>query len=78
MKPVTIYVSEKDYFSYQLAAKTKNKTAAELIRDAMTFFLKEKLQNKNAIDDWQPLSLGDLISDYADNNNREEMIDARY
>lgn len=78
MKPVTIYVSESVYEEYQDKAARSGTKAALLIRDAMDYYLKEKLEKQNTLSSWQPLHLGGVISDWVDNNNREEMLNDRY
>jgi hypothetical protein len=78
MKPVTIYVSESVYEEYQDKALRSGTKAALLIRDAMNYYLKEKLEKQNTLSSWQPLHVGAVLSDWTDNANREELLDDRY
>lgn len=75
---MTLNVQEPVYARYKAIAAKRGKKASELIREAMSFYLEERLEKQNSLDLWKPLSLGSLISDYADGNNREEMMNGRY
>lgn len=78
MKMITINVSQSVYARYQDEAARHDSNASELIRDAMNFYLNEKLSKQHSLDSWQPLHLGAVLSDWADNANREEMLNDRY
>lgn len=51
MKPVTMYVPEKLYDSYQAQAARQEKKAAELIRDAMEEYAKMHFRAKHSLSD---------------------------
>lgn len=78
MNTMTLNVQEPVYARYKSIAAKRGKKASELIREAMTFYLEEKLEKQQSLDLWKPLSLGSFISDYADGVNREEMLTGRY
>jgi len=78
MKPLTLYVSNDVYASYQEMAERSGVKAAALIRTAMDFFLQEKLTKKQNLDDFVPFDSGKLLQDYKDSDFREEMLDDRY
>ncbi len=78
MKPLTLYVSNDVYASYQEMAERSGVKAAALIRTAMDFFLQEKLIKKQNLDDFVPFDSGKLLQDYKDSDFREEMLDDRY
>lgn len=73
MNIITLNVQDPVYARYKSIAAKRGKKASELIREAMAFYLEEKLEKQQSLDSWEPLSLGSLISDYADGVNREEM-----
>ena len=78
MKPVTVNVSEPIYSLFQAEAKRRDKKAAELIREAMEFYMVEKLHAHPTLDNWKALSLGEVRMDWADGSFRDEMLDSRY
>lgn len=78
MKPLTLYVSDDVYAAYQDVAEKTGVKAAALIRNAMDFFLKEKLNKRRSLEDFVPFDSGKLLSDYNDNSYRLEMLDDRY
>ena len=60
MKPVTIYFQEMKYLLFQEMAKTQNRKAAELVRDAMDEYIEKHSVQKKTMDSWAPVSLGGL------------------
>lgn len=78
MKPITIYVSEPVYSLYKAEAEKRDRTAAELIREAMEEYITEKLRPHRSLDEWAPLSLGRVKRDWADGSFRDEMLDSGY
>ena len=73
-KPVTVYLQELKYLTFQKMAADQNRKAAELVRDAMDEYIQNHSQPKKTLDEWQPVSLGGLkpgtrdwiIKDYQD------------
>lgn len=51
MKTISVAVSEADYEAFQQAARDQGRSAAQLIRDAMGFFRREKLERRNRLID---------------------------
>jgi len=72
MKTISVAVSESDYRAFQQAAKHRNRSTAELIREAMVFFREEKLEARGVLETFPALpghrALGDLP-------NRAEIYD---
>ena len=66
MKPVTIYFQEMKYLIFQEMAKTQNRKAAELVRDAMDEYIEKHSVQKKTLDSWKPVSLGGMRSDAKD------------
>ena len=64
MKTISVAVSESDYESFQRAARARNRSAAQLIREAMAFFRAEKLEERTRLTDLPVLAghrpLGEL------------------
>jgi hypothetical protein len=77
MKPLTLNVSEPMYALFQSEAKRRDRKTSELIREAMEFYMVEKLQIKPRIDDWEALSLGEIKKDWGDGSFREDLLDER-
>jgi len=78
MKPLTLYVSNEVYSSYQDAAERSGVKAAALIRNAMDYFLQEKLTKQKSLDSFVPFDSGKMIKDYKESDYREEMLNDRY
>ena len=78
MKPLTLYVSDEVYSSYQAMAVKQGTKAAALIREAMNSYLSEKLQKKKTLDDFKSFDSGELKIDFINDDFRGEMLDDRY
>lgn len=78
MKPLTIYVSEVIYSLFKAEAVKRDRTAAELIREAMELYITERLHPQLNLEDWSPLSLGGVKKDWVDGSFRDEMFDTGY
>ena len=78
MKPVTIYVSEIIYSLFKAEALKRDRTTAELIREAMEQYITKKLHPDRGLDEWAPLSLGEVKKDWVDGSFRDEMLDSGY
>jgi len=80
MKAITINVSEPIYRVFQKYAQAQDRTASELIREAMELYKSERIEKKSSIRDLQPFSVGKILqpvsgrNDYLDemlNENRD-------
>jgi len=78
MKPVTINVSEPLYRLFKETARTSDRTAAELIREAMAEYAKNRILGGGTLENWRPLSLGRVKKDWVSKDFRDEMLDDRY
>jgi hypothetical protein len=78
IKPVTIYVLETVYALYKAEAEKRDRSAAELIREAMELYITEKLHPYRSPDEWAPISLGRVKRDWADGAFRDEMLETGY
>jgi predicted CopG family antitoxin len=61
MKTITINVSDPVYQSFKQHAKANDRTASELIREAMERYRDEVIARKNSILSLAPISLGRVI-----------------
>ena len=50
MKTISVAVSEADYEAFQEAAKETHRSAAQLIREAMTFFREQRLEHRSRLE----------------------------
>ncbi len=51
MRTISVAVSESDYEIFRRAARTRNRSAAQLIREAMAYFRAEKLEERPRLTD---------------------------
>lgn len=77
MKPVTIYVSEIVYSLFKAEAGKRDRSTAELIREAMEQYITDKSHHSRSLDQWTPLSLGGVKKDWANGSFRSEMLENR-
>lgn len=61
MKTITVNVSEPIYRDFQAYAKAHDRTAAELIRQAMEEYRKNYLRSDFSLRDLQPVSVGRVL-----------------
>jgi hypothetical protein len=61
MKTITVNVSEPVYRDFQTYAKANDRTASELIRQAMEEYRKNHLQPGASLRDLQPVSVGKVL-----------------
>jgi len=61
MKTITINVSEPVYREFQLYAKAHDRTASELVRQAMEEYRRAHLQPGPSLRDVQPVSVGRVL-----------------
>jgi hypothetical protein len=60
MKTISINVSEPVYAAFQEEARRRDRTAAELIREAMEAYLRDRLSPRTSLRELRPVSLGGL------------------
>ena len=80
-KPVTIYLQELKYLTFQKMAKEQNRKAAELVRDAMDEYIQNHSASKKTFDSWEPLSLGGLkaeAKDWLSKDYQDEMLGSTF
>jgi Ribbon-helix-helix protein, copG family. len=61
MKAITIHVSEPVYEAFQQHAKKADRKAAELIREAMELYQRERIDRRVSLRDRNPTSVGGAI-----------------
>ena len=72
MKQVTIDVSEPVYRIFQEYARSQDRTASEIIREAMEFYRAEKIEKKNSLLHLHPVSVGNILKHP---DGREDYLD---
>ena len=77
MKTITVNVSEPVYRDFQAQAKAQDRTAAELIRQAMEEYRRSHMKPGASLRDLQPLSVGEVLRPMTpDDDLLGEMLDA--
>lgn len=61
MKTITINVSEPVYRDFQQFAKARDRTASELIREAMEEFRQRRIARSTTLADVNPVSVGRVL-----------------
>lgn len=51
MKTISVSVSKEDYEAFRRGARREKRSIAQLIRDAMTLYRQERLDEKTRLDD---------------------------
>ena len=62
MKTITINVSEPVYRDFQRIAKAQDRTASELIRQAMEEFRERRIVRSTTLADLSPVSVGRVLA----------------
>ena len=76
MKTITINVSEPVYRDFQRFAKARDRTASELIRDAMEEFRERRILRSTTLADLNPVSVGRVLAPlHVGDDLLEEMLD---
>ena len=76
MKTITINVSEPVYRDFQRFAKARDRTASELIRDAMEEFRERRILRSTTLADLNPVSVGRVLAPlHVDDDLLGEMLD---
>lgn len=58
MKTITVNVSEPVYREFQAYARSRDRTASELIREAMEAYLQQQMRGGTSLRDVPPLDVG--------------------
>lgn len=76
MKTITINVSEPIYRDFQRLARARDRTASELIREAMEDFRERRIARSTTLADLNPVSVGRVLKPLGpDDDLLEEMLD---
>ena len=76
MKVITINVSESVYQDFQRFAKTQDRTASELIREAMEEFHERRIVRSTTLADLNSFSVGRVFKPlHIDDDLLEDMLD---
>lgn len=75
MKPITINVSEPVYEAYKAQARKQDRTASELIREAMEQYRKSWAASEISLLDLPPLRVGKVLKSLSSEDDLlEEML----
>lgn len=75
MKTITINVSEPVYEEFQAHARRQDRTAAELIREAMEAYRQHWTERRGSLRDLVPLDLGEVKRPLAEDDDLlDEML----
>jgi len=61
MKTISVNISEPVYEDFLKHARKTDRTAAELIREAMELFRNERIRPRTSVADLKPLNLGKTL-----------------
>ena len=76
MKAITINVSEPVYRDFQRFARARDRTASELIREAMDEFRERRIARSTTLADLNPVSVGRVLKPLRlDDDLLREMLD---
>ncbi|MCA9795902.1 MAG: ribbon-helix-helix protein, CopG family [Candidatus Eremiobacteraeota bacterium] len=75
MKPISIYVGEKDYQEFKSLSARSGRPVAELIREAMSRYLAECRRTGGSLVDLEPHESGELLRDWTRNDLMDEMLE---
>ena len=71
MKTISINVSEPVYEDFMQHAQRTNRTAAELIREAMELFRSLRIRPRTSLAVFKPLDLGKILRPFS---NRDDLL----
>lgn len=69
MKTITVNVSEPLYREFQLYAKTHDRTASELIRQAMAEYQSAHMKPTTTLRDLKPVSVGKILQPFTQDDD---------
>jgi Arc/MetJ-type ribon-helix-helix transcriptional regulator len=77
MKTITVNVSEPVYRQFQEHARRSDRTAAELIREAMELYRRKRMQPSISLAELAPVSVGEVRRPFdGEDDLLKEMLDA--
>ncbi len=71
MKTISVNVSEPVYDDFMEHAQRTDRTAAELIREAMDLFRKERIRPRTSLAALKPLNLGKTLRTFS---SRDDLL----
>ena len=71
MKTISVNVSEPVYADFMQHAERTDRTAAELIREAMELFRNQRIRPRTSLTDFKPLNLGKTLKPLS---NRDDLL----
>lgn len=75
MKTISVNVSEPVYEDFMEHAQRTDRTAAELIREAMELFRQERIRPRTSLTNLKPLNLGKTLKPLSSRDDLlEEML----
>ncbi len=72
MKTITLNVSEPVYADFQRYAREKDRSTAELVREAMETYRETKIRPPRSLREQHPVSAGEVLTPW---NGRVELLD---
>ena len=75
MKPISIHVSERDYQQFKSLAAQAGRPVSELIREAMSDYLEERVSRRASLLQIQPHPSGRLLADWERSDLYDEMLE---
>ena len=76
MKTISVSVSAREYERFREEARQTHRSIAQLIREAMTFYRREKLSERSPLRELPVLAGHELVGDLPDHETvYEEMFD---
>ena len=72
MKTITINVSEPVYRDFREYARQHDRTASEIIREAMEDFRSRKIRRPTSLNDIRPVSVGKVLKPF---NGSEDVLE---
>lgn len=72
MKTITINVSEPVYADFKRFAKDQDRTAAELVREAMEAYRQMKIRPPRSLREQEPVSVGVILKPWS---GRDDLVD---
>jgi hypothetical protein len=71
MKTISVNVSEPVYEDFMQHAQRTDRTAAELIREAMELFRNQRIRPRTSLAELKPLNLGKTLKSLS---NRDDLL----